>query len=110
MISGTYVLTDTIKHGFTTIFTGSYKNTSAVIKGKVAFTSQQELSTAPSFPASVLAKVRALPDVVAAAGSVSSRDTLLVDRNGKAIQHGGAPNLGFSVDPRESRFNPLTLV
>src|SRR6266513_985586 len=34
MVSGTYVLTDTISHAFDTIFTSSYKNTSAVIAGK----------------------------------------------------------------------------
>ena len=34
MISGTYVLTDTISKAFDQIFTGSYKNTAAVITGK----------------------------------------------------------------------------
>ena len=34
MVSGTYVLTDTIKAAFDQIFAGSYKNTAAVITGK----------------------------------------------------------------------------
>ena len=34
MISGTYVLTDTIKAAFNTVFTQVYKNTDAVITGK----------------------------------------------------------------------------
>jgi len=36
MVSGTYILTDTINKGFTTIFTQSYKNTSAVITARSA--------------------------------------------------------------------------
>jgi putative ABC transport system permease protein len=34
MVSGTFVLTDTIKAAFDQIFAGSYKNTGAVISGK----------------------------------------------------------------------------
>src|SRR3712207_8851618 len=34
MVSGTYVLTDSIQRAFDGIFTGSYEDTSAVISGK----------------------------------------------------------------------------
>ena len=34
MVSGTYVLTDTIKKAFDDIFVGSYQNTSAIIAGR----------------------------------------------------------------------------
>src|SRR3712207_9544939 len=34
MVSGTYVLTDSIQRAFDGIFTGSYQDTSAVISGK----------------------------------------------------------------------------
>ena len=34
MVSGTYVLTDTITKAFNSIFSASYANTSAVISGK----------------------------------------------------------------------------
>ena len=36
MVSGTYVLTDTIKSAFSTVFTTVYKHTDAVITGKSA--------------------------------------------------------------------------
>ena len=36
MVSGTYVLTDTIKSAFSTVFTQAYKNTDAVVSGKSA--------------------------------------------------------------------------
>ena len=70
MISGTFVLTDTINKGFHTIFTQSYKNTDVVITSKVAFEGDNGPTTAaPGFPQSVLPRVRGLPDVAAALGS-----------------------------------------
>src|SRR5262249_27418651 len=69
MISGTYILTDTINNGFNTIVTNSYKNADVVISGEAAFknTNGNGVET-PTFPQDVLTKVRALPDVDAAAG------------------------------------------
>src|SRR5919201_6674574 len=85
MISGTYVLTDTIKAAFDTIFVGSYRNADAVITGKVAFTSNQGNGIeVPAFPQSLLQRVQALPDVGAAAGSIADR-AKLIGHNGKTI-------------------------
>ena len=112
MVSGTYVLTDTISKAFDNIFSGSYKNTSAVISGKqiVKFSTSGNATV----PASVLDKVKQLPDVDEASGQIfdlnSSGDyAKLIDRNGKAIS-GQAPTFGFGFDGAASRFNPLTLV
>jgi putative ABC transport system permease protein len=110
MISGTYVLTDSISNAFDAIFTQSYRGTDAVISGKSAFDlSSNGLSTAPAFDESLLPQVKALPDVQAAIGGVGG-EAQLIGRNGKAIVFGGAPNLGFSVDPTQPEFNSLTLV
>src|SRR5512133_1992359 len=110
MISGTYVLTDSISNAFDAIFTQSYQGTDAVISGKSAFDlSSNGLSTAPPFDATLLARVKALPDVEAAIGGVGG-EAQLIGRDGKAIVFGGAPNLGFSVDPSQPEFNSLTLV
>ena len=110
MVSGTYILTDTIKAGFDTIFSVSYENTSAVITGKTAFATGDNTTGSFGFPDTVLVKVKALPDVAAAVGSLED-EAHLVGRNGKVISTGGAPNLGFSHDPNgDERFNPLTLV
>src|SRR5262249_19295783 len=43
-----------------------------------------------------------------AIGGVSG-DTQLIGHNGKAIVFGGAPNLGFSIDPSRPQFNSLEL-
>jgi putative ABC transport system permease protein len=110
MISGTYVLTDSIANAFDAIFTQSYRGTDAVISGKSAFDlTDNGLSTAPPFDESLLAKVRELPDVRAAIGGVGG-EAQLIGKNRKAIVFGGAPNLGFSVDPSQPEFNSLTLV
>ncbi len=112
MISGTYVLTDTINNGFNTIFQTSYKNADAIISGKAAFSNTNGNTVQnPTFPEGVLAKVRALPDVAFAEGSVQSDTVKLVGSNGKLISAGNAPSLGFSLDPTaDMRFNPSKLV
>ena len=110
MISGTYILTDTINNGFRTIFTQSYKNTSAVITARSAIAnSNSNTALTSGFPASVLAKVKRLPDVAAAAGSIAD-SAKIIGRNQKVMVTHGAPSLAFSVDPKDQRFNPLTLV
>ena len=110
MVSGTFVLTDTIKAAFSTVFTTVYRNTDAVVTGKSAISSNDNgnAPTTPSLPASLLNKVRALPQVAEASGSISD-SAQLVGRDGKVISSGGAPGLAFSYSPEGERFNPLTL-
>ncbi|MEA2384235.1 MAG: putative transport system permease protein, partial [Solirubrobacteraceae bacterium] len=110
MISGTYVLTDSIDSAFNSIFTDSRKGSNVVISGKAAFDlSNQNGATKPTFDESLTAKVRALPGVQAAEPSVNG-EAHLIGNNGKSIVYGGAPNLGFSIANGGSQFNPLTLV
>jgi putative ABC transport system permease protein len=111
MISGTYVLTDTIKAAFSTVFTTVYAKTDAVVTGKVAFGNNSNSNNLPpSFPQSLLGKVRNLPGVLEADGGIGDL-AHLVGRNGKVISGHGAPGLAFSVHPHgDQRFNPLTLV
>ena len=108
MISGTYVLTDTIKSAFGTVFTTVYAKTDAVISGKNALGNNNN-ALPPSFPASLLPKVQKLPGVAAASGGISDL-AHLVGPDGKVISGHGAPGLAFSVHPHgDQRFNPLTL-
>ena len=107
MISGTYVLTDTIQHAFNTALSIAYRHSSVIISGKEIV---QGANGSPTVPTSLLAKVRALPNVSDATGGYLFDDVQLVGRDGKAISSGGAPTFGFGVDPHDSRFNPITLV
>jgi putative ABC transport system permease protein len=110
MISGTYVLTDTIKAAYTGIVDDSFKNADAVISGKVAFkNTDSNTAETPAFPATVLAKVKELPDVAAAAGAIDD-EAKLIGRDGKVISTNGGSSTATSVDPpNDQRFNPLKL-
>jgi putative ABC transport system permease protein len=113
MISGTFVLTDTIKAAFSTVFTTVYAKTDAVITGKSVIGSNSNSNSnglPPSFPESLLGQVRQLPGVAEADGGISDF-AHLVGRDGKVISGHGSPALAFSVHPHgDQRFNPLTLV
>ena len=112
MVSGTFVLTDTIKAAFNTVFTEVYKNTDAVISGKSALGANRNNGNdiVPSFPESLLTQVKALPGVQEAEGGIDDQSHL-VGRNGKVLSAGmGGPGLAFSVNPAgDQRFNPLVL-
>ena len=110
MISGTYILTDTITGAFTSIVDKSYENSDAVISGKVAFkNTNSDTQQTPAFPAAVLTKVRQLPQTGSAAGVITD-EAHLVGRDGKIIASGGSPPIAYSVDAAgDQRFNPLTL-
>jgi putative ABC transport system permease protein len=113
MVSGSFVVTDTITKAFDTIFTSSYRNTDAVVSRKslVDYSNSGNGTVSPA----LLAKIRRLPEVQAAAGSIidlnnDTTNTKLIDRDGKAIDANGNPTFGFGVDPSQPRFNPLHLV
>lgn len=108
MVSGTYILTDTISKAFDTIFTDSYAGTDAVVAGeKVVEFSQSGRATVPE---DLLARVREVPEVAAASGGIQDLATKIIGRDGKAIDTQGAPTFGFSFDAEHPEFNPLTLV
>jgi putative ABC transport system permease protein len=110
MVSGTLVLTDTIQKGFDGVFTASYEQTDAVIAGKEIVKGSE--SGAATVPASLLAKVRALPEVAAAGGTIApaaSNKAEIFARNGKPVGSGGAPQFGLGHDATLPQFSPLKL-
>ena len=113
MMSGAYVLTDTIDKAFNAIFVESYAETDAVVSGKDAgITFQGEQTQPPPIEEDVLEQVRAVDGVDAAAGTVSDFQTKLLKPDGEPIETGGAPSFAFGIDtsPEYDRFNPLNLV
>jgi putative ABC transport system permease protein len=106
MVSGTYILTDTITKAFDNIFRDSYTGTSVVISGKkVVEFSQSGRATVPE---SLLDEVKALESVEAAAGGIQDTATIL-GKDGEVVETMGAPNFGFGVDASQPRFSPLEL-
>jgi putative ABC transport system permease protein len=112
MVSGTYVLTDTINKAFDAIFSESYAGTDAAITGKAPDISfEGTTANAPPIPAPLLDRVREIDGVEAATGSIADETaTKIVKADGKAINTRGAPSFGLGVDPAQSQFNPLKLV
>jgi putative ABC transport system permease protein len=112
MVSGTFVLTDTINKAFNNIFQGTYAHTDAVVSGKaVDINVQGDTAATPSIPENLLEKVRGLPDVAAATGGVGDdHGALIVKKNGKVVDSGGAPAFAFGMDYSQPRFNPHKLV
>jgi putative ABC transport system permease protein len=112
MVSGTFVLTDTIKAAFDQIFSGSYKNTGAVISGKEVV--KNSASGRATVPESLLAKVRQLDGTAAASGAIydlsgTGDPVKLIGRNGKQLGSDNSPHFGWGFEATASRFNPLSL-
>jgi putative ABC transport system permease protein len=105
LVSGTYVLTDTINASFSDIFSESLKGTD------VAVTARQDVQSdevgPPGFPARLLERVRKVDGVEAAAGSVFATGRF-IDAKGDPIGHSFAPNFISSLLPE--RFETLDYV
>ena len=113
MMSGAYVLTDTIDKAFDAIFVESYAGTDAVVSGEDAGISfEGEQSQPAPIPEDVLEQVRDVDGVEVAAGSVTDFQTKLLKPDGESIDTGGAPSFAFGIEtaPEYDRFNPLNLV
>ena len=113
MVTGSFVLTDSMSKAFDSIFTSSYAETDVVISGRslVEWSDQGNALVSED----VLRQVRALPSVDAAAGSLldlnsSSNQAKLLDRNGEIVTGNGNPTFGLGVDATADRFNPLNVV
>ncbi len=116
MISGTYILTDTIDASFNHIFQQASRHIDAVITGRPIVSSEFEQN--PPVPARLLSIVRRVPDVLAADGEIADQAALFEGKKrlvGPAGRHrhrlgssGGAPSLLFGVG--NQRFNELSLV
>ena len=112
MISGTYILTDTIDKAFGAIFEDTYAGTDAIVTGQGADISfEGDTSALPPVEASLLPQVRQLPEAEAAAGSVVEESAAkIIGDDGKAIDTQGAPAFGFGIDFAQPRFNPIKLL
>jgi putative ABC transport system permease protein len=111
MVSGTFILTDTINKAFDTIFQDSYSQTSAVISGKEVV--KDAASGIATVPAPLLTRVRANDNVAAATGAIfnlnGSDQTKLIDKHGDSLGSSNNGQFGFGFDPSAERFNPMSL-
>jgi putative ABC transport system permease protein len=104
MVAATYVLTDTIEQSFDDILVEAGKGVDAVVRSKQVV--DQEDGQQPPISQSLLAEVRAVPGVAAAAGTIDDPQVAIIDRSGNPVGGHGAPTIGASTRPRP--FNHLT--
>jgi putative ABC transport system permease protein len=107
MISGSFVLTDTLGKTFDDIYDESYQATDAVISSEEAVNTGDDTPEAPAFAADVLSEVESLPGVRLAQGSIED-EARLVDESGNPVGRGGT---AVGVDPSaDQSLNPVQLV
>jgi putative ABC transport system permease protein len=108
MVAGTFMLTDTMQKAFDGLFTASTAQTDAVVRGKEVVKNSTSGSNV-TIPESLLAKVRALPEVGAAVGDVSPEEANVADIYGRDGEKAARESVGSSVDAANARFSPLRL-
>jgi putative ABC transport system permease protein len=106
MVSGTFILTDTTLKSFTGLFTASSAKTDAVVSGK-EIVKNSTTGSGITIPASVLTKVRALPQVDSAAGQVSPAEANVADIIGTDGKSVAKESVGGSYDAANARFSPF---
>lgn len=99
-VTGTLVLSDTLKSTFDTLFNGVTAGIDVNVRSPKTFSEQSDQggggTTHLPVPASLVDDVRRVPGVAAVTGAAESGSAIIVDKKGKAIQHTGPPTLGLS--------------
>ncbi len=108
MISGSYILTDTLSASFDSVYEESYEATDAIISSKQAIETADGETEAPAFSAGVLRDVERLPGVRVAQGSIED-EARLIDTSGEPIGNAGS-GIAWAVDTSaDQSLNPLKL-
>ncbi|SDZ28597.1 putative ABC transport system permease protein [Micromonospora pattaloongensis] len=100
-VSGTFVLSDTMGKAFDQLYAGLAKGIDVNVRAKAAYTDISTQGQTRPIDESVVETVRQVPGVDAAEGSVTGF-ALILDKQGKPVQPGGAPTLGASLSADRS--------
>src|SRR4051812_6997712 len=109
MISGSFVLTDTLGASLDGVYQESYKGTDAVISSKHKVQQEDGTTEKAAFSAAVLRGIEDVHGVRAAQGSIEDHISL-VDKTGKRI---GKPDDGIAVavsNPDDTSLSPVKVV
>src|SRR3954470_17835412 len=96
MISGAYVVSDTMLSAADSLSTSAYDNTDAVVTKKQAFNKDDTVGTSVTVPAGTLATVRAMPEVASATGDITEQ-AKLINSKGKVIGSGPYFAVGYDA-------------
>jgi putative ABC transport system permease protein len=97
-LAGTFILSDSLKSSFSSLFDKVNKNTDAYVEGKAAFKRNANSPTdeRPRVDVSVLETIRNVDGVKSADGLIQAYGVALVNTKNKVVGVGPAPNFGFS--------------
>ena len=107
MVSGTYILTDTMQKSFDGLFTATLDETDAVISGKEIV--KGTTTGSAKIPAALLTKVQKLDEVGDAGGVVSPDQDNAADIIGPDGKPVARESVAASYDAANAEFSPLTL-
>ena len=99
-VVGSFVLADSMRSGFDTLFSDAYANTDLQVRTALAFgdnTGDEGQATRDPVPADLVDTVAAVPGVADADGALQ-RTAQIIDEQGEAVTTGGAPMFGASWD------------
>ena len=106
LVSGTYLLTDTINHTFDTVFKTANQGVDVVVTPRRLFGNSETGRPAP-LQQSVVAQVQRTPGVALASGSVFDQG-LIYDKKDNPLITTGAPMFISGLQP--ARFDPFSYV
>ncbi|MBV8951034.1 MAG: ABC transporter permease, partial [Actinobacteria bacterium] len=98
-VSGTYVLTDTLKSSFDRVFAQTAVGVDAVVRTRSPFNSNNVSRV--RLPAGVLTLARETPGVGGAEGVIQGPAEFVARDGKRAIDTGGAPSIGISWDVKD---------
>jgi putative ABC transport system permease protein len=106
MVSGSYTLTDTMGGAADSLSSSAYDGTAAVVSAKTAFKVDEEAPVRPSISEDTLQRVRDVPGVQQAVGSISD-EARIVGKDGDVV--GTGPYFGVGLDPKAGKLSPFKL-
>ncbi|MGZ6707816.1 MAG: ABC transporter permease [Solirubrobacteraceae bacterium] len=96
-VSAAFTLSDTMRRAANELSSSAYDGTAAVVEARTPVKRDNDgMLQQPSIPASVVAQVRRVPGVAAAAGDITSTEAKMVTPQGKLI--GSGPWFGVGLD------------
>ncbi|MBN1171126.1 MAG: ABC transporter permease [Micromonosporaceae bacterium] len=101
-VSGSFVLTETLKGSFDSLFTSAYSSIDVAVEAKADTPAEETGQIAATVPASVVTSIRALPGVAAVVPTVEVDGARLIGSDGKVVTTMGAPRFGSNWSGEDS--------
>ncbi len=96
-VVGSFVLADSMRSGFDSLFKDAFANTDLQVRTALAFGESDPTQPRDPVPADLVDTVAAVPGVADADGMLQ-RSAQIIDAEGDAVNTGGAPMFGASWD------------